>query len=166
MSHSSLTKSTIGHPSKPCHNCRRKRLRCDRSLPSCHKCSSRGEECLGYGLLLRWTNAAAIREETPRHGTHHGPHKLSSGDEKCILQTDCAGVGTSVVLQNCCVTFSLVDPLLQDLGYRNKLYVNHCKSVWSGSFALVLHGGPSFPGTPPDKLEFSCDDCVSRPCIF
>ncbi|KAK4184970.1 putative acriflavine sensitivity control protein acr-2 [Podospora australis] len=47
--------------SKPCHNCRRRRLRCDRSRPFCHKCSVNGEECLGYGTVLRWANAPAVR---------------------------------------------------------------------------------------------------------
>ncbi|SPN96625.1 related to fungal transcriptional regulatory protein [Cephalotrichum gorgonifer] len=39
----------------PCHNCRRRRLRCDRSRPSCNKCSSLGRECLGYDKLFVWT---------------------------------------------------------------------------------------------------------------
>lgn len=42
-------------PSKPCHNCRRRRLRCDRSWPSCHKCAVSGQECLGYGKVFVWT---------------------------------------------------------------------------------------------------------------
>lgn len=134
MSHSSFTKSRIGHPSKPCHNCRRKRLRCDRSLPGCYKCSSKGEECLGYGLLLRWTNAAAVGEEAQGVGTHYGPHELKV-NQKCILQKCHLGIGTSVVLNDWFVKFSLVDPLLQDLGYRNKLYVNHCK-FYRAAFAL------------------------------
>lgn len=41
--------------SKPCHNCRRRRLRCDRSWPSCHKCAVSGQECLGYGKVFVWT---------------------------------------------------------------------------------------------------------------
>ena len=40
---------------KPCHNCRRRRLRCDRSWPSCHKCAVSGQECLGYGKVFIWT---------------------------------------------------------------------------------------------------------------
>lgn len=39
---------------KACYNCHRKRLRCDKSLPACLKCSINGEECLGYGIVLRW----------------------------------------------------------------------------------------------------------------
>lgn len=47
--------------SKPCYNCRRRRLRCDRSRPTCRKCWTSGEECLGYGTVLRWANAPAVR---------------------------------------------------------------------------------------------------------
>jgi hypothetical protein len=48
-------------PRKPCHNCRRRRLRCDRSLPRCHKCTNAGQECLGYQALLIWTRGVASR---------------------------------------------------------------------------------------------------------
>lgn len=48
-------------PTKPCHNCRRQRLRCDRSYPHCNKCITAGKECLGYGKLFRWTGAVASR---------------------------------------------------------------------------------------------------------
>lgn len=46
---------------KSCHNCRRRRLRCDRSYPGCGKCVSRGIECLGYGQLFQWTGSVASR---------------------------------------------------------------------------------------------------------
>ncbi|KAF4126885.1 Pfam:DUF3468 [Geosmithia morbida] len=42
---------------KPCHNCRRRRLRCDRSWPTCHKCAVSGQECLGYGKVFVFTQA-------------------------------------------------------------------------------------------------------------
>ncbi|KID97926.1 acriflavine sensitivity control protein acr-2, partial [Metarhizium majus ARSEF 297] len=42
---------------KPCHNCRRRRLRCDRSWPTCNKCTLSGQECLGYGKVFVWTQA-------------------------------------------------------------------------------------------------------------
>ncbi|EFY96137.2 Zn(2)-Cys(6) zinc finger domain protein [Metarhizium robertsii] len=48
-------------PTKPCHNCRRQRLRCDQSYPHCNKCTAAGKECLGYGKLFRWTGAVASR---------------------------------------------------------------------------------------------------------
>ncbi|KAL0259925.1 hypothetical protein SLS55_005668 [Diplodia seriata] len=48
-------------PSKPCHNCRRRRLKCDRTLPGCRKCSKTGQECLGYGKLFLWDQGVASR---------------------------------------------------------------------------------------------------------
>ncbi|KAM0275919.1 hypothetical protein ACHAQH_007261 [Verticillium albo-atrum] len=48
-------------PTKACHNCRRRRLRCDRSYPSCHKCTTAGQECLGYGKLYKWADGVASR---------------------------------------------------------------------------------------------------------
>ena len=53
--------SALNPPTKPCHNCRRQRLRCDRSYPHCNKCVNAGKECLGYGKLFRWTGAVASR---------------------------------------------------------------------------------------------------------
>jgi len=48
-------------PIKACHNCRKKRWRCDRSLPSCQKCLGAGTECLGYGKLYVWNRGVASR---------------------------------------------------------------------------------------------------------
>ncbi|CAN9459793.1 unnamed protein product [Alternaria alternata] len=48
-------------PTKACHNCRKRRWRCDRSLPSCQKCLSAGTECLGYGKLFVWNRGVASR---------------------------------------------------------------------------------------------------------
>ncbi|KAF1941778.1 hypothetical protein EJ02DRAFT_192097 [Clathrospora elynae] len=55
----SLTRFNL--PTKACHNCRKRRWRCDRSLPSCQKCSSAGTECLGYGKLFVWNRGVASR---------------------------------------------------------------------------------------------------------
>lgn len=57
----SLSMAAVQPPTKPCHNCRRQRLRCDRSFPRCNKCLLAGKECLGYGQLFRWTGAVASR---------------------------------------------------------------------------------------------------------
>ncbi|KAG6192646.1 hypothetical protein E4U27_002379 [Claviceps purpurea] len=51
----------VNPPTKACHNCRKQRLRCDRSYPQCNKCVNSGRVCLGYGKLLRWTGAVATR---------------------------------------------------------------------------------------------------------
>lgn len=55
------SQAQVQAPNKKCHNCRRQRLRCDRSYPHCNKCQLAGKECLGYGQLFRWTGAVASR---------------------------------------------------------------------------------------------------------
>ncbi|KAF2867580.1 fungal-specific transcription factor domain-containing protein [Massariosphaeria phaeospora] len=48
-------------PTRACHNCRKRRWKCDKSLPVCHKCLSAGTECLGYGKLFVWNHGVASR---------------------------------------------------------------------------------------------------------
>lgn len=75
-----MTTAGLSLPAKACHNCRRKRWKCDRSLPVCHKCLSSGSECLGYGKLFIWNQGVASRgkmmgksfndNSTVANGTH------------------------------------------------------------------------------------------------
>ncbi|KAI8661054.1 hypothetical protein NCS57_01084700 [Fusarium keratoplasticum] len=44
-----------------CYKCERRRILCDRALPSCLKCTKKGLVCPGYGQRLRWAGGAAIR---------------------------------------------------------------------------------------------------------
>lgn len=44
-----------------CTTCVRRRIRCDRSLPTCVKCSKKGLTCPGYGPRWRWANGIAVR---------------------------------------------------------------------------------------------------------
>ncbi|KIW25891.1 uncharacterized protein PV07_09027 [Cladophialophora immunda] len=46
---------------KGCRTCARRRILCDRTLPTCRKCSSKGLGCPGYQRQLRWTSAVAVR---------------------------------------------------------------------------------------------------------
>jgi hypothetical protein len=39
----------MSNPASQCHNCRKRRVRCDSSRPTCKKCALKGIECLGYG---------------------------------------------------------------------------------------------------------------------
>ncbi|KPM37602.1 hypothetical protein AK830_g8974 [Neonectria ditissima] len=41
-------------PAKGCGTCRARRIRCDRVVPSCVRCTRAGRECDGYGLRLSW----------------------------------------------------------------------------------------------------------------
>ncbi|QMW26383.1 hypothetical protein AFCA_001773 [Aspergillus flavus] len=44
-----------------CYECSQRRINCDRAEPQCAKCVSRGLECSGLGIRLRFSNYAAIR---------------------------------------------------------------------------------------------------------
>lgn len=46
-----------------CWTCRRRRVKCDRLIPTCSKCANSNHQCLGYAQTkpLRWTNSIASR---------------------------------------------------------------------------------------------------------
>lgn len=121
--------SQIKIPTKPCHNCRRSRLRCDRSLPGCEKCHAKGESCLGYGQLLRWTGAVAVRGKLAKQipQQQQPPCKVLQ-KLSAVLTLHTGDEGKTTVTNLPALQFSLVDPLLQDLGPRNRVYISHCKS--------------------------------------
>ncbi|KAL1955740.1 hypothetical protein VTO42DRAFT_8138 [Malbranchea cinnamomea] len=58
-----------GHPTEggvrssktPCYTCRRRRVNCDKALPTCQKCYSSGRQCLGYKKPLTWVRGIASR---------------------------------------------------------------------------------------------------------
>lgn len=122
-------------PSKPCHNCRRKRLRCDRSIPECQKCVSKGENCLGYGNLLRWTNSVAVRGNLA--------HQISQHQRQCrskdvilscdVLPTRRQRVPVGAEIHP--LQLPLIDPLLVNLGPRHREYIGHCESHQSGTYS-------------------------------
>ncbi|KAK9310939.1 hypothetical protein V1524DRAFT_131734 [Lipomyces starkeyi] len=41
-----------------CHTCRRRRVKCDRGVPSCQRCLKSGHLCRGYAMPLRIVNAS------------------------------------------------------------------------------------------------------------
>jgi hypothetical protein len=90
-----------------CWTCRRRRWKCDRTLPSCRKCATAEQHCLGYAKErpLRWTNSVASRgklmgKTVPRQANFFSIRRL------------------------------LVDPGLQDLPVRTRGYIAYCK--WNG----------------------------------
>ena len=122
--------------SKPCHNCRRKRLRCDRSVPVCHKCVKTGQECLGYGKLFIWNQGVASR------GKMMG--KTYAMPDHQPLTRSIEGEGNNRVW-----TFSYdlkprlpgpsdlqaplymapIDPLFQDMDNPSRRYLYHCNLI-------------------------------------
>lgn len=147
----------LNPPTKPCHNCRRRRWRCDRSLPGCEKCHKKGDICLGYGKLFRWAGVGAV---TVR-GSIHGPGPQHRSTTNGIGKWDSASttsaevavrsMGDSPVLSP--VQFSLVDPLLQDLAPRNRHYISHCESEAFRYSGLVWSkiSIPSLTASPPRR---------------
>ncbi|KAB5518092.1 acriflavine sensitivity control protein acr-2 [Coniochaeta sp. 2T2.1] len=103
-------------PSKACHNCRRRRLRCDRSYPTCLKCAANGSQCLGYGGLLRWTHAVASRGKMAGRTTFE-EHSTQSGH----VVADAPVTARPVRMSS-----TLIDPLFHELGTRGQFYAHHC----------------------------------------
>ncbi|PVH98040.1 hypothetical protein DM02DRAFT_673662 [Periconia macrospinosa] len=44
-----------------CYTCRKRHIKCDRTLPTCGKCKKKGVPCLGYQKPLRWADGVAVR---------------------------------------------------------------------------------------------------------
>ncbi|KAK8109910.1 hypothetical protein PG999_008047 [Apiospora kogelbergensis] len=105
-----------------CHNCRRNRKRCDRSVPTCNKCSSTGQDCLGYGKLLRWAGGAAARGRLAGNKAY----TLSGENKQNAIVTfrpqrtkPLQSEGDSILG----ITPSLRDPLFQDLDNPTRKYL-------------------------------------------
>lgn len=103
-----------------CHNCRKGRRKCDRTLPGCSKCMQRGQDCLGYGQLLRWQQPSTSSTASSEHSEHssRSSSEAWSPEQKAIdwdVQHDIPQrtlhKPRDLVLLN-----TLTDPLLQDLG--------------------------------------------------
>ncbi|EXJ63875.1 hypothetical protein A1O7_00210 [Cladophialophora yegresii CBS 114405] len=67
-----------------CPTCVRRRIRCDRSLPTCIKCAKKSLVCPGYGPRLRWANGIAVRGHLKGRTTPHieKPPKVSKAPSK------------------------------------------------------------------------------------
>src|SRR6187549_2918921 len=106
----------------PCHNCRRRRLRCDRSRPECHKCAAAGRECLGYDRVFTWAGGVAIRGKMS--GRSFGEVVRTSGQGPLDAMS-AAGFPGGMDMGT--PTLALTDPAFQDLSYTSRVYLEHCK---------------------------------------
>ena len=134
-------------PSKPCHNCRRRRLRCDRSIPECHKCVSKGEKCLGYGNLIRWTNAVALRGNLPDQISQHQSQCRSK--EVIISHHARPKWRQKSETETQTLQLPLTDPLLINLAPQHRLYIGHCEShqpeSYSAASLISMHTSDCHP---------------------
>lgn len=122
-----------------CHNCRRKRFRCDGSIPSCRKCKSLGQECLGYGTIWRWTDSIASRgklsgKKIPLQDLDHLSSSQTQADARRLTITDPnqdisinyvpnLDFDDSVPLSG-----NLTDPLFSDMSSSDRYYLSYCSS--------------------------------------
>ncbi|KAI1264350.1 fungal-specific transcription factor domain-containing protein [Xylariaceae sp. FL1019] len=121
---------------KACHNCRRRRLRCDRSVPGCLKCAKQRQECLGYGQLYRWVDTdrrdsgtALLSSIGTSHDLLHEDDNRASHDQSIVVRQKHFGqVG---------LTITLSDPLLQDLDRSSRHYLLYFASRFCQD--LVVH---------------------------
>ncbi|KAK0391383.1 hypothetical protein NLU13_0884 [Sarocladium strictum] len=117
---------------KPCHNCRRRRLRCDRSFPGCLKCAVTGQECQGYGKIFTWTQTQAIdlngskpnassggKQRTPSRVVTPSSAIVSNPFERPLAQD------SSAEAPRASTPGSLTDPLFQDLDRNSRYYLAH-----------------------------------------
>ncbi|KAJ1326741.1 fungal specific transcription factor domain-containing protein [Microdochium nivale] len=149
---------SIDCPPKACHNCRRTRRRCDRSVPSCNKCQSLGQECLGYGQLFRWTDSIASRGHMKGKPTFTKPQSA--------LQSQRHAGGPRPPTSSPSMPFlkhSLVDPIFQDLDGPSKFYLHYYSSRLSTE--LVVH---DYVGTNPfkDLVPMSARHTFLRPIVI
>ncbi|KAL4921338.1 fungal-specific transcription factor domain-containing protein [Aspergillus aurantiobrunneus] len=112
---------------KACHTCRRRRLKCDRTVPACQKCARTGQECLGYGKLFLWNHGVASRGKmmgktypVPAARTDEGREVRFGQRERCIQRQMLDYDETMVSLH-----VPLLDPLYQGLDHAARQYLFH-----------------------------------------
>ncbi|KAH8815526.1 fungal-specific transcription factor domain-containing protein [Xylogone sp. PMI_703] len=116
---------TLKPPTTACHACRRRRLRCDRSFPTCRKCEKSGEVCPGYGKLLRWTTTLTY----PGSESYNSTYKdITKPTHQVAIKLQSLS-DTAKHSEPPCIRYALVDPLLQDLSLSSRLYVNHFNTI-------------------------------------
>ncbi|KAL3441851.1 fungal-specific transcription factor domain-containing protein [Aspergillus insuetus] len=119
---------TVQQAEKPCHNCRRRRLKCDRSLPACTKCAQTGQECLGYGKLFLWNRGVASR------GRMMGK---TFPIPQCETQYTLAGRrGLEYTAAPSHLHAPLLDPVFGDINYTWRQYLFHFASSLSSDMVI------------------------------
>jgi hypothetical protein len=122
-----IAKDAPGHARQACHNCRRQRLKCDRSIPGCAKCDKRQQECLGYGQLFRWQEGIVSRGKMT--GLTHA--KRVVGGDACLhawTLTQVSPRKPNAVEYRSFLENVLTDPLVQNLDRTSRSYLSYCES--------------------------------------
>ncbi|KAI1008356.1 hypothetical protein LB504_001266 [Fusarium proliferatum] len=147
-----------------CHNCRRKRFRCDGSVPSCRKCISLGKECLGYGKLWIWTDSLASRgklsgKKIPllKDNSDH-PSSTSQTDieaSRLTIATDNQGRSSEFppdldLVDGIQLYGNLTDPLFNNMNSSDRYYLSYfANGLCPQLVAIDLPGHNPFPRLLP-----------------
>ncbi|KAF2182101.1 hypothetical protein K469DRAFT_587513 [Zopfia rhizophila CBS 207.26] len=159
-----MTAQDLTLPTKSCHNCRRRRWKCDRSLPVCQKCLHSGADCLGYGKLFVWNQGVASRGKMMGKSFEEMASMKKEGQEHCpsskereqsqrpgfsLTLVSNPGSGESPVSDptkkeemdtNMPLRWSLIDPLVKDLNRHSRYYLFHFATQLCGD--MVIYDGP------------------------
>ncbi|KAF2122672.1 fungal-specific transcription factor domain-containing protein [Lophiotrema nucula] len=153
--------SDLKLPTKPCHNCKKRRWKCDRSLPVCQKCIHAGSECLGYGKLLIWNQGVARRgkmmgksyedlavTKKESHGQASPPRARSTRNSDHLGTSSSSSEsshGSPPELldreeADATIERTLIDPLVQDLNAQSRYYLYHFATQLCVD--MVVYDGP------------------------
>ena len=75
-----------------CHNCRKRRIRCDSALPTCKKCARKGIDCPGYGKKkpLVWLEGGGYQNQHLTEGNKPSSERKprKSGRPRIVVAKD------------------------------------------------------------------------------
>lgn len=126
-------------PMKKCWPCRRRRLKCDGTVPRCEKCRDNGVECT-YTKPLTWVNGVASRGRMMGCTFDELYAARDDSSSQRNLTRRPANTPALRLLPNvpgdisaadgpAPVSRALTDPIFQDLGYNERFLVDYCEDL-------------------------------------
>lgn len=127
-------------PEKKCHTCRRRRVKCDFSTPTCRKCSESDVECLGYGSCILWVPGVASRGKMTGKSFYEIPSSFSARPFEINARQRHFNISvtrkpTTVLCR------ALFDPCFQGLDADSRYYISHFLTY--AIHDLVIHSSAS-----------------------
>lgn len=112
-----------------CHNCSRRRLRCDRSKPGCNKCTASGLDCPGYGRILTWVEGASAKAKRPRQRSNEAGAG-AAGAAGAVSQPAGHTAAGSLIASgtNAALPISVRESRFGHVDDVTRLYMEHCES--------------------------------------
>lgn len=122
------------HAPNSCRTCRQRRVKCDRLLPTCQRCADLKLRCLGYERRKRlvWTNSMASRGKMMGKATFDTADefsKRSDSEVRLLFPEPRSGEHGEREARPSpvSVSWSLVEPGLQDLSQDCRQYIRYCE---------------------------------------